>query len=211
MKDGGWVPVDKRLTNLLPKGREYTFLEAYISLRIDLDSGAEVSINGYARMWSWSRNKVRYFVEGLRTGKGHAVDTQRTGKGHEIRLFFKELEDRTDSRGTVEGQSRDRQGTITINKEEKEKERPKRFTPPSVLDVADYMSEIGYKGDAQNFVDSNTAKGWVIGKLKTPAKDWKAMVRTWHGNDKKNRPQEVPTPERGTPEYTAALQKRLAL
>jgi hypothetical protein len=66
-----------------------------------------------------------------------------------------------------------------------EKQKKKVFVPPTAEMVKTYMEEIGYKGDPQSFVDSNTAKGWVIGKLKTPAKDWKAMVRTWHGNDKK--------------------------
>jgi hypothetical protein len=115
MKDGNWIPVDKRIVNLLPKGGEYTFLEAYISLRIDLDNGADISINGYARLWSWSRNKVRHFVEGLRTGKGHSVDTQRTGKGQELRLIFNTLEEQKDIQGTAKGQAKDRQGTTTIN------------------------------------------------------------------------------------------------
>lgn len=82
--------------------------------------------------------------------------------------------------------------TNNNDKNEKEVKDCKRFIPPSVSEVENYMQEIGYAGNAQNFVDSNTAKGWVIGKLKTPAKDWKAMVRTWHGNDKKNNPQEEP-------------------
>jgi hypothetical protein len=124
MKDGGWIPIDKRLVNLLPKRGEYTFLEAYISLRVDLDSGAEISINGYSRMWSWSRNKVRYFVEGLRTGKGHSVDTQRTGKGQEIRLFFNNLQEAGDRLRTGKGQAKDRQGTTTIDTNTKPKEKP---------------------------------------------------------------------------------------
>ena len=79
MKSGNWIPVDKRLINLLPRDREYTFIEAYISYRVDIENGEENSINGYSRIWSWSRNKVRHFVEGLRTGKGHVMDNQRTG------------------------------------------------------------------------------------------------------------------------------------
>jgi len=73
------------------------------------------------------------------------------------------------------------------------KDKVKRFVPPSVPEVETYMKEIGFNGDPEYFINSNTAKGWVVGKNKTPAKDWKAMVRTWHGIDKKNRP--MPKPE----------------
>jgi len=115
MKDGGWIPVDKRLFGLLPKKGAYSFIEAYISYRLDIENGCENSVNGYSRIWSWSRNKVRNFIEGLRTGKGHVVDNQRTGKGQEIRLFFNNLQDHKDRQRTGKGQARDRQGTITID------------------------------------------------------------------------------------------------
>jgi uncharacterized phage protein (TIGR02220 family) len=141
MKSGNWIPVDKRIVNLLPRDREYTFVEAYLSYRMDIESGAENSINGYARIWAWSRNKVRYFVEGLRTGKGHVVDNQRTGKGQEIRFIFKELEEATDSQGTGEGQAKDRQGTITIIKNKKKD----IDTLPYAEIIADLNSKGGFK------------------------------------------------------------------
>lgn len=28
-------------------------------------------------------------------------------------------------------------------------------------------------------MDGNEAKGWLVGKTRTPMKDWKATVRTW--------------------------------
>jgi len=59
----------------------------------------------------------------------------------------------------------------------------KTFTPPTVEEVRDYCNERKNGIDPQYFVDSNTAKGWVIGKNETPAKDWKAMIRTWEGNN----------------------------
>lgn len=119
MKAGNWIPVDKRIVNLLPRDREYTFIEAYISYRVDIENGEENSLNGYSRIWSWSRNKVRHFVEGLRTGKGHAVDNQRTGKGQEIRFIFNSLSGAKDKQGTCKEEARDMQGTTTIilNKE----------------------------------------------------------------------------------------------
>lgn len=53
----------------------------------------------------------------------------------------------------------------------------KRFSPPSVEEVAAYCRERGTTVDPQRFVDFYESKGWMVGK--TPMKDWKACVRTW--------------------------------
>lgn len=61
----------------------------------------------------------------------------------------------------------------------------RRFTPPTVDEVAAYCRERGNAVDAQRFVDFYTASGWMRGK--TPVKDWKACVRTWEqNNDERN-------------------------
>lgn len=212
MKDGGWIPVDKRLVSLLPKDREYTFLEAYISYRTDIENGCENSLNSYARMWSWSRNKVRHFVEGLRTGKGHVVDNQRTGKGQEIRLVFNNLEEPKDNQGTTKGQAKDNQGTITINPNPNPNPKSKRFVPPTENEVAAYMHEIGFNGNSEKFVSHYESNGWKVGKNKM--KDWKAAVRTWRGNNfSQSPPQPILSqqkPEYGTPEYQEWTRKQLA-
>ena len=59
----------------------------------------------------------------------------------------------------------------------------RRFTPPTVDEVAAYCRERGNAVDAQRFVDFYTASGWMRGK--TPVKDWKACVRTWERQDNK--------------------------
>lgn len=53
----------------------------------------------------------------------------------------------------------------------------KRFTPPTVEEVAAYCHERQNRVDAQRFVDFYEAKGWMVGRSKM--KDWKAAVRTW--------------------------------
>jgi hypothetical protein len=71
-------------------------------------------------------------------------------------------------------------------KEKKGKEsRVKKsiFIAPNVEEVARYCQERDNGIDPQYFVDSNTAKGWVVGKLMTPVKDWRAVVRTWEKNN----------------------------
>lgn len=58
----------------------------------------------------------------------------------------------------------------------------KRFSPPSVEDVAAYCDERGNGIDARAFVDHYATSGWMRGK--TPIRDWKACVRTWEKNNR---------------------------
>lgn len=53
----------------------------------------------------------------------------------------------------------------------------KRFSRPTLEQVARYCTERGNGIDPQVFMNHYTANGWRIGK--SPMKDWKAAVRTW--------------------------------
>ena len=68
-----------------------------------------------------------------------------------------------------------------------------RFKPPTVDEVAEYVSERESQGhphiDAEQFVDWNQARGWMVGKNRM--KDWKAAVRTWQGRRKEDSRQEI--------------------
>lgn len=71
---------------------------------------------------------------------------------------------------------------LTTNEQSNKGIKPrKRFTPPSVDEVAAYCRERRNAVDAQRFVDFYAASGWMRGK--TPVRDWKACVRTWERND----------------------------
>lgn len=63
----------------------------------------------------------------------------------------------------------------------------KRFVPPTVEQVAEYVKQRGSKVDPQGFIDFYASKGWMIGK--TPMKDWKAACRNaehWERWEKKS-------------------------
>lgn len=73
-----------------------------------------------------------------------------------------------------------------------DKNRPKRFVPPTIEDVSKYVSSNSYQVDPARFVDYYTARGWKIGN--SPMKDWKAAVRTWNNRSngqEKSVPQDV--------------------
>lgn len=57
----------------------------------------------------------------------------------------------------------------------------RRFTPPSVDEVAAYCQERGNGVDAQRFVDFYASKGWKVGNA--GMKDWHAAVRNWERQD----------------------------
>jgi len=60
--------------------------------------------------------------------------------------------------------------------------KSKKFTPPTVEQVAEYCKERGNSVNANRFVNFYDANGWVQSRGK-PIKDWMACVRTWEGND----------------------------
>lgn len=93
MRQGNWIPVDKRFIHLLPKDREFTYLEAMISYSVNRDNGRSGTINGYAERWKWSRDKVRRFIRTIENGTDYLTDGHKTGKRQVIRYVFNKLED----------------------------------------------------------------------------------------------------------------------
>lgn len=63
---------------------------------------------------------------------------------------------------------------------EVKKAKAKRFTPPTLDEVMNYMKELkkGNSSQAESFVDHFSSNGWKVGG-KAAMKDWKAAVRNW--------------------------------
>jgi hypothetical protein len=117
----GWVPLDKRLIKTLPDDRPYSYLEAMFSFTVNENCGHPWTIAGYAKRWQWSRNKVRKFVEDIRTGSGHLADRKGTGKGHPITFIDLGSRAEEDRLGTGRGQEEDRKRTL-LKKQRTKKE-----------------------------------------------------------------------------------------
>ena len=76
-----------------------------------------------------------------------------------------------------------------------------RFTPPTLEEVKQYITENGYKlVDADSFYNHYEAIGWKVGK--NPMKDWKACVRGWQSREKKQTPQQSVLTTKPTREWT---------
>jgi len=76
--------------------------------------------------------------------------------------------------------------------EEGTKSVAKRFTKPTVEQVAAYCEERGNGIDAEGFVAYYERNGWVTGKASTPMKSWKAAVIVFE-KDKRNSQPSLPT------------------
>jgi hypothetical protein len=59
------------------------------------------------------------------------------------------------------------------------------FIKPTVEEIKSYCDERNNNIDPNEFFDHYESNGWVIGKNKTPMKNWQASVRTWESNRKK--------------------------
>jgi len=62
MSEGRWTAIDDAVVELLNHGQVYRPAEALISLNIDLKRGRRRSERAYARIWQWSRKRVRSFI-----------------------------------------------------------------------------------------------------------------------------------------------------
>tara|TARA_S200002703_G_scaffold98191_1_gene84879 strand:+ start:2577 stop:3227 length:651 start_codon:yes stop_codon:yes gene_type:complete len=81
------------------------------------------------------------------------------------------------------------ESTNASTREEKRREdikesKKKKFIKPTYEEVKAYCDERKNEINPQNFIDSNEQKGWLVGKTRTPMKDWKAAIRTWEQNRK---------------------------
>ncbi|MBR2400164.1 MAG: hypothetical protein IKB03_00200 [Tidjanibacter sp.] len=63
-----------------------------------------------------------------------------------------------------------------------ERKSGKRFSPPSLIDVRNYLEEIDYRTiTAEQFVDYYESVGWKVGGK--PMQDWRAAIRQWQRRD----------------------------
>ena len=93
------------------------------------------------------------------------------------------------------------QSNTNTNPNTKEKEPLKRFTPPTVDEVAEYCRNRNYGIDAEYFVAYYTARNWVLSNGKKMS-DWKAAVITWEKREKERTGFAKPTKTVSAGQYT---------
>ena len=63
----------------------------------------------------------------------------------------------------------------------------KRFTPPTVDEVAEYCKERNNGINPEHFIDYYTARDWTLSNGRKVA-DWKACIRTWESRGQQAKP-----------------------
>ena len=75
-----------------------------------------------------------------------------------------------------------------IEKRDRDREKRDRFTPPTIDEVQQYITERKYIVDAQKFVDYYESVGWKISG-KAPMKNWKSTVNNWNRRELEKHPE----------------------
>jgi len=153
------------------------------------------SNNYFAKLYEVKPNAISKWIKDLKD-KGYInVKYQKKGKEIEARIIEIEGIHKCDYLFTKEGGGYSQKGeeNITSNnitsKKEIYKERNESFKKPTLEEVNEYCKERNNGIDAEYFIDFYESKNWMIGKSKM--KDWKACVRTWEKNRKKDNKEEV--------------------
>jgi hypothetical protein len=72
-------------------------------------------------------------------------------------------------------------GNVSVINKEREN---KRFSPPTLSDVQDYITEKKYGVNAHSFWNFYESKNWMVGKNKM--KDYKKAIAGWESREKEN-------------------------
>ena len=67
---------------------------------------------------------------------------------------------------------------LDTDTEQNRKKNSRRFTPPTVAEIKEYIKEKNYYVDADRFFNHYEANNWMIGKNKM--KKWKAALANWN-------------------------------
>ena len=151
MNKGNWIPVDKNVLKLFPADRAYDKVEAYVSLRIDLDSGEVKGLREYARIWKWSRKKVSTFFKSVGYKAGDTEETLRRHSDEKretpFSLIFLGLEEVKETPRKKKGDTKGTQRGHNYKTKTKEKNNK---PPKSPFEGVNLPSQF----DSQRFRDS---------------------------------------------------------
>lgn len=197
----GWIPVYRQIQeNWMWKEKPFSKGQAWIDLImlanyedkkmpykgevITCERGTvNLSISFLADRWGWGREKTRNFLKLLESDEMVTVNATK----HRTTIIIENYAIYNDvpatNRQPIDNQSTtSRQQADITNNINNINNNNRRFTPPTVEEVAAYCQERGNSISPEAFIDYYSSKGWMIGKNKM--KDWKAAVRNWERRQK---------------------------
>lgn len=188
-KGNNWIPIDKAAACYLPTDRPYTRLEALFSYQKDLDEGKNGNISGYAKLWKWSRTKVRKFLSEIETEEGHKKDRRRTDKEQAIHVINKDLwnveKQKKNRRRTEEEQKKDT--TIHPNPNPKEKRYASLSKNGEFHKLQNWVwDNLPHVSKIENQLSFAECERLIDEYDKTMIRDVLESMENWKGIEKKN-------------------------
>lgn len=125
---------------------------------------------------------VFYMIKGVMDGdeQKYSETCEKRSKAASVRYKDANVCNSTQVNANASDNDNDNENDNDLLKKEN-KEKRQLFIPPTIEEAQAYISEKGYKVDAERFVDFYTSKGWMVGKNKM--KDWKSAIRNWSRQD----------------------------
>jgi len=192
----GWIKLHRQIaSNGLWNSEPFTKGQAWIDLLLFANHkdnsfwirGVEIPVKrgqlGWsevtmAQRWTWSRNKVRRFLKLLETKQ--QIEQQKLAKLTTIITIvnYEQYQGETTD-DTTERQQKDnrRYTNKNVKNVKNDKKEKGRFTPPSLLEVQEYITMKSYIVDANEFMSFYESNGWRVGKNKMVS--WKGAIGSW--------------------------------
>ena len=168
-----------------------------------------MSVNALAERWGWTWRTTKHFLSMLEMD-GMAQSITQNGEQNVFISNYAKYQDtpqnreqNTEQSGEQNTRQNRQQNTeqnrsrFLPNKEEgkeykdvierESKRETARFTPPTLSEVLEYITEKGYAVDGRRFWEYYESIGWKVGRNRM--KDWKAAVRSWNARDEQERKQ----------------------
>jgi hypothetical protein len=170
MIKGNWIPFDKRAIYFLPKDRPFTVIEAMLSYSVDRDNEHKNSINGYASLWGWSRDKVRRFIQTIETGNDYFPTSKKTGNHTRQKQAIRYVINKLESTKNSDADSvTDRQDDTTIYPCNPLSLNPKKYKDKGIFPKDKKFSPISFENFIKEKIQKNPEEDIDIKKIKTIA------------------------------------------
>ena len=177
-----WTDFDKVIARLsdAEKGRLFVAMLHYA------ETGEEPSefAGNEAFLWGVAKRDIDNAVA---ESAKRSINGSKGGRGNKAEESNEKQNKANESNENQTEANESRKEKKRKEKKGNEKENIKRFTPPTVEEVAAYCRERNNGINAQHFIDYYQQGNWILKNGRKMA-DWKAAVRTWEGNGYHNKP-----------------------
>ena len=205
----GWISLSRKIQeSWVWEDKPFTKGQAWIDLLLSVNHeekkfllGNEIvicergsmitSVRKLSERWDWSNTKTVNFLK-LLENDGMIEQKKDTKKTVLTIVKYSDYQTSTSTKKTLKRHesdtltTRERTNNNDNNVNNDNKSNSSRFTPPTLEEVRAYCLERKNNVDPEKWIDFYSSKGWMIGKNKM--RDWKAAVRTWEGDSKKEKP-----------------------